>query len=175
VLNVPLLRGGRLPDPARPEEVLVSEAFARAHGLHPGDSFAATLHGQRRNLRMVGTALSPEFIYMMAPGSMLPDDRLFTLIWMGEAAMAAAADLEGAFNDLALSLRAGASEARVIAGLDRVLAPYGGTGAYGRDRQQSHAFLENELSQLRAMAQWLPPGGSGFCSAGRRARSSGSG
>jgi putative ABC transport system permease protein len=157
LLNVPLIRQGRLPDPLRADEVAVAEPFATANALRPGDGLRAVLNGQRRDLVIVGTVLSPEFIYTLSPGSMMPDDKHFALIWMGEAALASAFDLQGAFNDLSLTLTRAVPEAAVIAALDDALAPYGGTGAYGRDRQASNAFLENEFDQLAAMALYLPP------------------
>ncbi|WP_145111527.1 ABC transporter permease [Cereibacter sediminicola] len=157
ILNLPVLRRGRLPDPLRPEEVLISEPFAEANGLQPGDDFGAILNGQWRRLTVAGHVLSPEFVYTLAPGTLMPDDRRFGLIWMNGDAAAAAADLDGAFNEVTLTLARGASEAAVIAALDRLLAPYGGSGAHGRDRQVSHAFLSSELEQLRAMAVILPP------------------
>jgi putative ABC transport system permease protein len=157
VLNLPLLRVGRLPDPLRPDEVALSEPFAQANGLVPGASFAAIVSGRLRVLTVSGHVLSPEFVYTIGPGALMPDDRRYGLIWMGEAAAAAAMNMTGAFNDLSLSLTRGASQPAVIAALDRLLAPYGGAGAIGRDRQTSHAFLENELTQLAAMQKVLPP------------------
>lgn len=156
-LNLPLLRAGRLPDPLQPDEVALSEPFAQANGLRPGDRFRAVLNGRLRELMVTGHLLSPEYIYTIGPGAMMPDDRHFGLIWMREPAAAAAFDLDGAFNDLTLRLSRGAHEAAVIAELDRILAPYGGTGAHGRDRQISHVFIEGELTQLGAMARVLPP------------------
>lgn len=156
-LNLPLLRAGRLPDPLRPDEAALAEPFARANGLHPGARLRITLNGQRRELLVTGHVLSPEFIYTIAPGALMPDDRHFGLIWMNEVALAAATDLDGAVNDVTLALARGAEPEPVIAGLDRLLAPYGGTGAHGRDRQVSHAFLDSELQQLAAMALILPP------------------
>src|SRR5690606_25583144 len=107
-VNVPLLRAGRLPDPAQPYEVALSEAFAAANSLGPGADIAITLKGQRYELRVTGLVLSPEYIYAIAPGAMTPDDRHFGLIWMNETTMAEAADLEGSFNTLALALARGA-------------------------------------------------------------------
>ncbi|KAF0173418.1 MAG: permease [Rhodobacteraceae bacterium] len=157
LLNQPLLRTGRMPDPTRPDEIAVAEPFAQANGLRPGDRLAAVINGQRRDLVLTGTVLSPEFIYTLSPGSMMPDDKHYALIWMGEAALAAAFDLQGAFNDVSLTLSDKTRAADVIVRLDALLAPYGGSGAYGRDRQVSNAFLENEFTQLRAMAVFLPP------------------
>lgn len=156
-LNVPLLREGRMPDPLRPDEVVLGEPFAQANDLRPGDSFRAILNGQLRELIVTGHVLSPEFVYTIGPGALMPDDRRFGLIWMNETAAAAASDLTGAFNEVTLSLARGADEAAVIAALDHLLAPYGGTGAHGRDLQMSHAFLQSELDQLAAMAVVLPP------------------
>ena len=156
-LNRIYLRRGRTPDPERPDEIVVNEAFAAAHGFEPGSRFAAIVGGRRRTLEIVGTALSPEFIYTLAPGALVPDDRRFAVIWMSRRALAAAFDQDGAFSDVSVKLLAGASETAVIERLDDLLAPYGGLGAYGRKDQQSHAFLDSELQQQRAMSVILPP------------------
>ncbi len=156
-LNLPYLVQGRRPDPLRPEEAALSETFARANGLGPGDRLNIVLNGRLTPLTISGLMLSPEFIYLVSPGSLMPDDRRFGLIWMGRAPLAAAMDLEGAFNQVSLQLTRGASVDHVTAALDLVLEPYGGTGATGRDRQTSHAFLQSELDQLGAMALIVPP------------------
>ena len=157
VLNVPLLRQGQLPDPLADDEVAVSEPFARAHGLRPGDSFRAILDGQMRDLRVSGIVLSPEYIYTIGPASIFPDDRRFGIFWMNHDAAAAAFDLDGAFNDVTLSLTRGADPAPIIDALDDLLDPFGGTGAHDRDRLPSHVFLKQELEQLETMAWILPP------------------
>ena len=156
-LNLPLIVTGRLPDPLRRDEVAVSAPFAEAHGLQPGDRFGAILGGQQRELEVTGTLQSPEFIYATSPGSFLPDDRRFGIFWMGAPAATAAFGLDGAFNDVAVGLSRGASEPEVIAALDRLLEPYGGRGAFGRDDHPSHSFLQHELDQLGALAVILPP------------------
>ena len=157
VLNVPVIRHGRMPRPDHLEEVAVSEAFAEANGLRPGDHFRAVLNGQMRPLRVTGVVISPEYIYTVGSGAIEPDDENFGILWLSERAAASAKDLSGAFNDLTLTLARGAEERAVIAGVDRILAPYGGTGAYGRDRQPSNIFIEGELKQLGTMATVLPP------------------
>src|SRR5690606_34865526 len=128
-LNLPVLRAGRLPDPLRPDEVVVNAPFAEANELRPGDGFDAVLNGRMRRLTITGTVLSPEFIYAIGPGALMPDDRRFGIIWMGEEAAAAAFGQQGAFNDVLIGLSRGASEEVVIAAVDALLAPYGGTGA----------------------------------------------
>jgi putative ABC transport system permease protein len=156
-LNLPHLREGRLPERARTDEVTINEAFAKAHRMQIGSTFKALLNGKKRELKVVGVALSPEFIYALGPGDLMPDDRRFAILWMSEKALAALFDLDGAFNAVSLKLLPGASEVEVIKELDDLLARYGGTGAYGRKDQLSHAFLDAELRQLDALRRVMPP------------------
>lgn len=157
LLNLPYMRRGRMPAPFDTHEVLVNEPFALAHGLGIGSTFAANLNGSRRTLRIVGLALSPEFIYALGPGDLMPDDRRFGIMWMSERTLDAAFDLSGAHSSIQLKLLRASSEAAVVARLDALLARYGGRGAYGRRDQTSHAFLDAELQQLEALSRILPP------------------
>ena len=121
VLNDLYLRRGRWVTPGHPEEVLLSEAFGRANGLQPGDSLPAIINGRWQRLRVVGLALSPEYVYeIRGLGDIFPDNRRFGVLWMGERALGAAFRMEGAFNDVALTLAPGASEAEVIEATDRL-------------------------------------------------------
>ncbi|MDH3659927.1 MAG: ABC transporter permease [Alphaproteobacteria bacterium] len=155
-LNRLALRSGRLVEPGRPDEIVLSEPFADAHGFKVGDRVEALINAAKRPLEIVGTALSPEFAYSIGPGALIPDDQRFGIIWIGREALAAAYDLDGAFNDVTLSLLAHASPEAVIDSLDPLLERYGGTGAIARKDQISNWFVNNELDQLRTMATILP-------------------
>jgi putative ABC transport system permease protein len=150
------LRGGRLIEPGRPDEVLASEGFARAHHLEPGDTIGAIVNGRRRELRIVGLALSPEYVYTIRPGELFPDEARFGILWMERRALASAFQMDGAFNDVVLKLMHGASDREVTTALDRVLAPYGGVGAIPRALQTSAWYLSNELVQLRTSGTIIP-------------------
>ena len=156
-LNMVVLRTGRMIDPRRNDEVLVSEAFALERGLLPGDSLYANLKGKKRKLKIVGLVLSPEYVYAMAPGQLLPDNSRFGVLWMAREHLAAAFDLDGAFNEVVASLNRGANEEEVIRRIDLILDDYGGIGAYGRSEQISDLFLTNEMDQLQTMTAILPP------------------
>lgn len=155
-LNALYLREGRLPAPGRGDEVVVSTPFAEAHELQLGDHFYAILNGHRQALTLVGTALSPEFVQQMRPGSAFPDYKRFGVMWMGRRALGQAFNLEGAFNDVALSLLRGADGDSVIDHIDALLNPYGGLGAYLRKDQRSHRFLTQELENLGTLASLFP-------------------
>lgn len=156
LLSEVYLREGRMPDPGRSDEVLLHEAFARAWSLRPGDHLVAVLHGRRQRFRLTGIALSPEFVSVMQPGTLIPDNRRYGVLWVNEPALAAAFGMEGAFNEVGVRLDRGAREASVIAALDQVLGPYGTIGAYGRSRHPSARWVEQEIVQLRGQARVTP-------------------
>lgn len=155
-LNDLVLTSGRWIDTTRPDEVLASQAFTAANGLRPGDRVAAIINGRRRELTIVGIALSPEYVYSIRPGEIVPDNSRFGIFWMERQALGAAFDMEGGFNDVAIGLATGASAAEVIAQLDRLLEPYGGLGAIPRALQPSAWTLENELRQLQSFGFMIP-------------------
>ncbi|HSQ04942.1 MAG TPA: FtsX-like permease family protein, partial [Burkholderiales bacterium] len=148
-----LMAGRWIAAPAS-NEVLVNEAFARARSLRPGDHIVALLNGKREPLHIVGIVLSPEYIF--GGRGVLADEKSFGVFWMGRKRLAAAYNMEGAFNRIAVRLAHGASEQAVIDALDRLFDPYGSTGAHGRDEQFSHRALTQEINEQRVFGIVLP-------------------
>jgi putative ABC transport system permease protein len=156
LLNQLFLRSGRWLQMRRDDEVLASEAFVLANDLEVGDRISAVINGRRKHLRIVGVVLSPEYIYEIKPGDLMPDNRHFGVFWMNRESLATAYDLDGAFNDVSLGLLRGASVPDVLDRLDVLLEPYGGLGAYDRTDQLSHQFVDNEIEQNRTMGLFAP-------------------
>ena len=156
LLNQLYLKQGRLADPLQDDEVVASEAFVEAQGLQLGDEIAAIINGRRKRLRIVGTGISPEYIYQIRPGALMPDFESYAILWMPRRPLATAYNMDGAFNDVSLTLTAGASVEDLIQRLDRLLERYGGRGAYARADQVSHRYLNEEFRQLDQMATVFP-------------------
>ncbi len=156
-LNELFLRSGRYISPARGNEVIASEAFAKANQLDLGSELHAVINGRWQTLKVVGIALSPEYIYeIRGGGSIFPDNKRFGVLWMSVDSMEPALNMKGAFNSIAASLLPNANEADVIAQMDRVLDPYGTLGAYGRSDQLSHRFISDEIAQNKISATIIP-------------------
>ena len=93
-----------------------SEAFADgqpARRRRHASARSSTAAGSA--LRIVGIALSPEYVYEIRGSDIFPDNRRFGVLWMSRDALGPAFDMDGAFNDVALTLAPGAVEADVIA------------------------------------------------------------
>jgi len=155
-LNQLYLREGRLFSSGQDNEVIVSEEFALAHGFQQGDTVTAIINGRRKTLTIVGFALSPEYIYQIAPGALFPDSARYSIMWMARKPLASAYNMEGAFNDVSMTLVRGTNPQEVIEALDTLLKPYGGSGAYARKDQLSNRFLSEELKQQRTIATIFP-------------------
>jgi putative ABC transport system permease protein len=150
------LRSGRMLAPFADDEVLVSESFALAHKLQPGDRLRATVYGRTQWFTIVGMAVSPEYVYQIKPGAMFPDYQRYAILWMNRRALEAALDMNGAFNQVVVRLSPGADERDTIAAMDQLLARNGSRGAHGRMDQLSYRFLHEEFRQLATMTRVFP-------------------
>jgi putative ABC transport system permease protein len=156
ILNDIHIRRGRYVEAGQRNEVLISEGFAEANSLNLDDSFSAVINGRWERLRIVGIAISPEYINEVSSSSVFPDKKRFGILWMSRKSIAPALNMEGAFNDVSLALAPAADERLVIERLDHLLEPYGGFGAYGREEQTSHRFLADEIKQDQISGLFIP-------------------
>lgn len=152
LVNRLYIKRGRYIDPVRDDEIIVNEVFADAHKLQPGDKLEMIIKGRLQKMTIVGVALSPEFIYQVAPGSIMPDYKRFGVLWMGREALGKAFDMDKAFNDVVLTVQAGANSDDVIRQLDLLLDRYGGKDAQLRYWQMSHRIFKSDIDQLGQMA-----------------------
>lgn len=156
LLNRIYIKKGRMVDPWKDNEVVVSEAFVDAHRFSLGDRFGAVINGKWKMLNIVGTALSPEFILQIRPGGITVDFKRYAILWMGRPALETAYDMKGAFNDVVLRLTPDANASDILAQLDNLLNWYGGLGSISRKDQVSHRFLTEEFKQLETSSKIFP-------------------
>lgn len=155
-LNQVYLRAGTLPAAERNDQVVINETFAQAHGLLPGARLQAIINGRLETLTVSGIGLSPEFVYQVGPGGLMPDYARSTIMWMNERALAHAFNMDGAFNSVLLRLQAGADTGSVINHLDAMLERHGGMGAFAREDLTSHRFVNERIEIQQVLAVVLP-------------------
>ena len=156
-INTLRLLAGRMIAPDRLDEAMVTQGFAEANALRPGDTISAILNGRMQVFRIVGIVASPEYVFAVAPGEALPDDKRFGVFYVAHDALAHAFAMEGAFNDVAVTLSPGANPRAVELALDRLLERWGGLVAHDRSLQTSNRYLDDEIKQQGTMATTIPP------------------
>jgi putative ABC transport system permease protein len=154
-INRLTLKSGRWPARGARGEVVVNQRFLDARKLALGAQVTVLLNGKLERLTLVGVALSPEYIYATRGGGM-PDDEWFAALWIDARTLAAAFNMEGAFNSVVVRLARGASIERAVEALDALLEPYGALGAVQREDQMSHKILSQEINQQRIWGIVLP-------------------
>ncbi len=143
----------------RDEEVILSEAFARAHGIEVGDRLHLVLNRRRQAFTVVGTCISPEYVYLVrGPGDLIPDPTRFGVLYVKERYAREVLDFKDACNEITgqLTPRGRRQVEEFLARADRLLSPYGVLDLVPRSRQASHSFLHDELSGLAVSATVMP-------------------
>ncbi len=154
-LNRLYIRRGRMIEPGAALEGLVDEGFAAARHLRPGDEVTVLLNGIRQQLKIVGVALSPEYINPSIGGA-FPDPKGLGVFWIDGERLADSFDLKEAFNHLSVVTGSSASESQVLNDLDVLLRQNGGRGAYGRKDQTSDRIVSQEMNQQRVLGTVMP-------------------
>lgn len=156
--DIYLIRGtGFSPD--RDEELIVSDSFATTHGLLPGDQIHLILNRRRQAFTIVGTCVSPEYVYLVrGAGDLIPDPEHFGVLYVKERYARDALDFQDASNNV-VGRFADISESRRTAVLDEIerrLDAFGVFSAIQRDQQASNRFLTDEIKGLRVSAVVTP-------------------
>lgn len=155
--DVVLKRGGYFSD-RRENEVIVNEAFAAAHRLHPGDWIKLVLNNRQQELFIVGTAVSAEFVYPLGPGAIVPDPEHFGIFYLKHRYAEDVFDFDGAANQVLGRLAPGARdrEQEVLRRAEDLLDPYGVITTIPLADQPSNKYLSQEIQGLRSFGFFLP-------------------
>lgn len=155
-LNKLYLRQGRFPELGEEVEVNVHEAFARAHKLKIHDELTVIIQGRSQKVRIVGIAISPEFVYALNPSAPMPDNLHFGIFWVPRKQLEYLAKMKDEVNSITLQLDHTLQAGAVIKKIDVLLKVYGNRGAYERKHQLSNIFVEDEIRQQKTMGMFLP-------------------
>ena len=155
--GVCLVRGSGFSDD-RDQEVILGDAFARRHGLEPGHRIRLILNRKRESFVIVGTAISPEYVYLVrGEGDFVPDPEHFGILYVKENYAREVLDFKDACNQVVGRLVPGAGDVdRLLTRIERMLDPYGVLAATPRERQASHRFLSDEIRGLGMTAVIMP-------------------
>jgi len=159
VINNFVLRRGSYFTETRRNEVIISEKFAEARDIDPGDMLHLIMDGQRKQVYVVGTAISPEFIYCAPPGSIVSQPKNYGVFFMKRDYMEDVFGFHGACNNVVGLLTPDARQhnpAAVLKQLADALENNGVFTSYLLKNQFSNATLSSEMSGVQSMATFLP-------------------
>jgi putative ABC transport system permease protein len=147
---------GSAPDAETANAAVVYAPFAEANNLCVGDSITVLLNGARTRLRIAGTAISPEYLIIMSPGTLMLDNRRNGVLWMHDEVLATRYNMAGGWNSAVIRVRNGLDPARLRTVIDDAVRPFGSFGASLRNDQLSHRFITDEIRQNEVSALIIP-------------------
>ncbi len=158
IINDIVIQSGGYFTDRRMEEVIVNSAFARAHGIHPGQKIHLLLNNRRQELAVVGTAISSEFVYLVSPGSIAPDPEHFGVFYIKRTYAEEVFDFDGACNQIVGLLDPAHKERpnEALRQMETLLEPYGVATSYGLKTQTSNQFLSDEIRGLGVFSTIMP-------------------
>jgi putative ABC transport system permease protein len=157
VLNDIHLTAGRYFSGDALDEVILSDRFAKANRLTIGDRIRATINTRKETLRIVGTALSPEYVYMIRNGQeFLPNDKGFAVLFVKETFAEMILDMREACNEIVGTVDDARRLDVILDQAEKALEPFGVFAKIKRADQISNQFLSNEIKGLGVSAKITP-------------------
>ncbi len=159
IINGVMMRSGTWFSDDEADEVILDYQFAQANHLEPGDRIKVLLLDKQHDLLIVGTAMSPEFVYLIPPGGGLsPDPAGYAVMYLPRKFLQHSSDLNGSYNQLVgLSYdttRRALEDTLVL--IKEQLEPYGVTNTVPIQDQPSASILRDELRNIKTTARIFP-------------------
>lgn len=159
ILDDLLLRRGSWFSSPRGGEILLDDQFARAHAILPGQRLSVLLHERAYEWLVVGTVMSPAYVFVIPPGGgIAPDPGRYAIMYLPEDFLAEISQLEGAANQFLLRCRRSdpTSLQSFCRGLEDRLDPWGVTRTTALQKRVSFEFVHEELRGLKITAAVFP-------------------
>lgn len=138
-------------------EVLLDPQYAAANNLDPGSKVNIIAQQKKVGLTVIGTAISPEFVYTVKDSAtLMPDPKTFGVLMADGEQIEAVLGMRGQINQVLIQFTPDARQKETVEKIKDILSPYGNLASYPRKDQTSHVFLEAELDGLRSITTFLP-------------------
>src|SRR5690606_29160983 len=108
------------------DECVVNQDFFKANNLKLGDRINVTTNGKKQTLKVVGSALSPEYVYAIRNAQeMLPNPQKFGIIWVNQKWAEGSFDLKGFYNEIIGEVYTTGNTVKILDRAETILKPYG--------------------------------------------------
>jgi len=147
---------GRYLGPPHKREVLVEQSFAEHHSLRVGDYVHPVVEGEVTDFRIVGLALSAEYIYaIQSKQYLMPTPSTFGVFWMRQGQGERLLGMSGMVNNICARAEPQQRD-RVMNSAHAMLRKYGAEEPVPREKQPSNYLLQMDLEGYRVMAVFFP-------------------
>lgn len=152
--DVVLIEGSYVGE-GRNEGVLHNK-YAIDAGKDVGELVTIRVFGQKRNVRVIGLATSPEYLFLVQSKGQVAAPREFGVLFMSQREVERLFRRPSSYTSIAVRVRPGASQARVIKQVEKILDPYDIVETVRQPDQPSNFSLQEEIKQNESIAVFMP-------------------
>ena len=156
IVNDIIITSGRYFSNAESNQCLVEEGFYKAYNLKPGDYIFPVVGGKEVKLNVVGSVKSPEYVYPLREGELVPDNKKFGIVYIKKSFGQAILGFSGSINDLSLIFSEGTDLDQAKEDVKKFLKEFNVTEAIDRDSQISTKMLSEEMKGLKSTGGSFP-------------------
>ncbi len=156
--NIRLVSGTWFSSPYA-REIIINQQFAQQRHLNIGDRIEVRLPDKQYKLLIVGTVTSPEYVSIIAPGTLAPDPGGYAIMYMPNKFLQQATNLNGSFNQLLGMVydKSPIAVKNTMTLLSDKLDNYGVQLQTAQNNQLSTEVLHDELINIKKTTSFLPP------------------
>lgn len=139
-------------------EILVNQQFMQTRNLRIGDRIRVRFPDEERNLLIIGTVSSPEYAFVLAPGSLAPDPGGLAIMYAPFRFLQQYTDLNGSFNQL-LGVTQDKTPVAIQNTMELLAAKLDNYGVQFKTAQQdqiSVKILHDELVNIKKSISFFP-------------------
>ena len=137
-------------------EVLIVKKFADLNGISVGEVIHVRVNGKTYNLRISGTAYSPEYVLIAERRNILTSPKDFGIIFVPYRLMERITGLKGKITEVHLTVYYKDRIDEILNEVKKIFEPYGLKNFYKREDQPSYKLLRMDLEGFRHMALTFP-------------------
>ena len=152
-INNIYLTAGRYFSSDQLDEVIINDRFAKANNLKISDPIFAIIDNKKHKLKIIGTALSPEFVYMIRNSQeIIPNPENFCVLYVRKEFAEMAFDMSESCNEILGLTDNDANLDELLEIAKKKLEPYGVFTTIKKKDQLSNHYLSMEIEELSVTA-----------------------
>jgi putative ABC transport system permease protein len=155
-VNDLLVEDGDYLQPGAAGTGLLHSGFARDTGTSVGDHLAFWADGGRREVEIVGTATSAEYVFAVRDKEEITSTGRFAVLFVDQAELARLFDRQGEITDVSVILEPGVDRDAVAAAVEDVIRPSRIIATVMQEDQPGNYALHAEIQQNKTFAQTMP-------------------
>ena len=157
IVNDVMITSGTYFSNSDNNQCLVEDGFFKANNLKIGDTIDPIVNGNQVKLKVIGSVISPEYVYSLKDGSeVMPDNKKFGIVYLKQSFGQAVLGFKGSINNISFILSKGTDPDKAKDDIKKAVKDYGVTDLVKRADQLSNSMIDAGFKKLKSTGGAFP-------------------